>query len=197
MSHAEQQPVALLLLGIGGTGKSTLASHLMRLLNDRGYKPVLIRFDEFRKGLAGPGIDPFSTDPAVKTEIYRRAVPEFLKFMYAGRSLVIDSGLSLERIRCELKQSIPQMRICHIHCPILVAIMRDSMRSFFAHDHERGRWLHLRALRDRLNPFKKDKFPQPGITSPFEFPESADLHVNTFFQTPEATAAEIIKKLGL
>lgn len=197
MHDTKPLPIALLLLGIGGTGKSSIAPHLARFLEERGHKLLLIRFDEFRKGLVPPGIDPFSKDPSVKAEIYRRAAAEFLKFLQQGISLVIDSGLSIERIRRDLKEMVPRLKICHIHCPLVIAIMRDTKRSFSAQQHERGRWLHLRALRDFVNPLKKDKFPQPGVTSPFQFPECADLHVNTFLRTPESAANEIIERLQL
>ena len=162
--------IAILLLGIGGTGKSTIATHLIKILKRRRKKILLIRFDELRKELTPSGEDPFSKDPRVKSLIYDKALQKFSDYLRQGYSLIIDSGLSVESIRKKLKTSIPQMKICHVYCPLVVAILRDTKRSILHKEHERGNYLHLRALFDLVNPLKKEKFPQPGITYKFEYP---------------------------
>jgi hypothetical protein len=96
-----------------------------------------------------------------------------------------------------LKETIPQLRIIHVTCPLLVAVWRDTWRSLRRVRHERGSFLYLRALGDALNPFKKYKFPQPGITYPFEYPYCADVHVHTVLNTPLTAAQYIIKQLDL
>jgi predicted kinase len=193
----EQIPVAILLLGIGGVGKSTAAKEIHRLLSVRGDDVRLVSFDECRKRLAPAGVDPFSSDLSVKRFIYARAAQEFLADLRKGYSLVIDSGLSKESIRVELKCAIQSLRIVHLHCPLVVAVLRDTWRSWCGSAHERGRYLHLRALASLLNPFEPRKFPQPGITYAFEYPACADLHVSTLFKRPERVAEEVVKDLGL
>jgi predicted kinase len=193
----DRSPVAILLLGVGGAGKSTTAKEVYRLLLARGCDIRLISFDEYRKQLAPGGVDPFSSNPAIKQHIYSRAAQEFLKDLEEGHSLVIDSGLSKESIRVELKRTIKVLQIVHVHCPLFVSIVRDTWRSWCGQRHERGRYLHLRALISLMNPFEKEKFPQPGITCPFDYPACADLHVNTFFKTPGRVAEEILIGLGL
>ncbi len=190
-------PVAVLLCGIGGTGKSIAARHLSVLLGERGHTTKLIRFDEYRKALTPPETDPFSPDPNVKAAIYNNAIIHFSEFLRARLTLVIDSGLSNERIRQQLKQSLRELRVVHIHCPLLVAVYRDTIRSILQQSHERGRFLHLQAIASLLNPFAKEKFPQPGITYPFEYPHCADAHVNTFRKKPRSVALEIMEKLQL
>ena len=189
-------PVAILLCGRGGSGKSTLATHLVELLQ-KDRKCILIRFDEFRKKLTSPGQDPFSPNPQLKFVIYQRAAQEFSQHLNQGHTLVVDSGLSVERIREYLKATLPSLKICHVHCPLPIAIWRDTQRSLLNESHERGKFLHLRAMRDLLNPFRKEKFPQPGITYPFEEPRCADIHINTFFKSPLKAAHEILEKLNL
>ena len=74
------KPVAILLLGIGGTGKSTIATHLIKIL-ERRRKILLIRFDELRKELTPVGEDPFSKDPKIKNIIYEKASQRFLDYL--------------------------------------------------------------------------------------------------------------------
>ena len=193
----QKNPGAILILGLGGTGKSSLASALTQLLIERGYNTRLIRFDELRKTLAPAGADPFAKDREIKNVIYHNAANEFNRLLSEGFTLVIDSGLSVEAIRTSLKNKISQLKIIHVTCPLLVSVCRDTWRSLKNVKHERGSFLYLRAIRDLFNPFKKDKFPQPGITYPFEYPHCADLHVHSFFSSPLHSARYIIKQLDL
>ena len=133
----------------------------------------------------------------VRAAIYRNATRYFVDQVNQGRFLVIDSGLSMEAIRRDLKQNIPGLRIIHIQCPLWLAIMRDTVRSLRRASHPRGRFLHLRALNDLLNPFRRDKFFQPGITDPFEYPACADGHVSTFRKHPIRVAQEILEKVHI
>src|SRR6266567_3984246 len=99
METINQAPFAILLLGIGGTGKSTTATRLHHLLRHLGYTVHLIRFDEVRKQFAPTSSDPFSRDVSIKERIYDRAAVEFERHLNEARSLIIDSGLSREDIR--------------------------------------------------------------------------------------------------
>jgi adenylylsulfate kinase-like enzyme len=182
---------AVLLCGIGGVGKSTIANCLVDILQQKGCGVELIRFDALRKELAPPGTDPFSKDEAIKALIYARASEYFRTRLADGITLVIDSGLSNETIRRQLKQAIPRLSIIHVTCPLPLAVYRDTKRSLCGVRHERGQFLHLRAIIDVLLFWKKEKFPQPGITYPFEYPTCAELHINTWRTRPETAAHEI------
>lgn len=190
-------PVAILILGRGGTGKSSLATALAQLLIEHGHTTRLIRFDELRKTLAPAGADPFSKDTEIKNIIYQNAADNFNRLLGEGFTLVIDSGLSVEAIRTMLKEKVPNLKIIHVTCPLIVSICRDTWRSLSGLKHERGTFLYLRAIWDFLNPFKKEKFPQPGITYPFEYPYCADMHVHSFFSSPRNSARCIVKHLDL
>ena len=54
---------------------------------------------------------------------------EFNHLLGEGFTLVIDSGLSVEVIRTMLKAKVPNLKIIHVICPLLVSICRDTWRS--------------------------------------------------------------------
>ena len=195
-----ERTFAIMLLGIGGTGKSSVADELKRILQTAGETVCLIRFDELRKALAPPGADPFSKDPLVMKAIYEKAIRIFNERLKQGTSLIIDAGLSVESLRQEIKLRVPGIRIVHVSCPLWLAILRDTRRSLRLHyRHERGRFLHLRALLDLVNPFKNSqtRFPQPGITYPFEYPACASLHISSFRSDSHSIAVRILAEFGL
>jgi hypothetical protein len=73
------------------------------------------------------------------------------------------------------------------------------MRSLWQSRHERGRFLHLRALWCKLlgrKPGHPKFFPQPGVTYAFEDPDCADAEVDTARSTPKEVAEEIVRALG-
>ena len=149
------------------------------------------------KTLAPAAVDPFAKDRKIKNIIYENAALELNRLLSDGFTLVIDSGLSVEVIRTMLKEKVPGLKIIHVTCPLVVSICRDTWRSLIGTRHERGSYLYLRAIRDLLNPFKKDKFPQPGITYPFEYPHCADVTVHSFFSSPLNSARNIIRQFDL
>ncbi|MBL8178939.1 MAG: AAA family ATPase [Bryobacterales bacterium] len=197
MSETISSVRVIVVLGVGGVGKSTASDRMAAALRARGSAAEVIRFDELRKKLAPPGVDPFSKERWVKEWIYSRATEHFRALAEAGEIPIVDCGLTAEKIRVELKASIPGLRIVHLYCPLALAVWRDTKRSILG-THERGRFLHLRALFDRLTPWKPSSewFPQPGITYAFEYPHCADVHINTRGKTPQWVAGEALRQLG-
>lgn len=189
--------IAIMLLGTPGTGKTTIVSHLVEILNKKRRKNMLINFDAFRKTLVPAGVNPFTGDDAIREMIYEKAAHEFSNYLKKGFTLIIDCGLTRERVRKQLKLAIPQLKIFHIYCPLIVSMIRETKRSIFGEKHENGRYLYLRALFSMLNPSKKEKLAIPPFTHKFEYPECADLHISSFLKSPEKAANEIIEKLNI
>jgi hypothetical protein len=182
---------AILILGRGAVGKSSAARYLAKRLELQGCGPVtVVDFDEMRLRLAPIGIDPHSPSVAVKQEIYRRAAGEFRKLRELGRPLIIDCGLTSERIRLYLKTELPGLKIVHLFCPVWLSIWRDTARSLAGAPHARGHFLYLHALAD-LALRRRNPFPQPGITYEFQYPHCADAHINTYRRAPAQVAEEI------
>ncbi len=190
-------PTAIMVLGTPGTGKTAIASHLDRILNEKKIKTSLISFDSFRKKLAPKDMNPFTHDDKVRKIIYDRAAQEFHNYLKEGLTLIIDCGLTNESIRRQLKSSIPTMKICHVYCPLIVAMYRETKRSIIKEKHENGHYLYLRALLSLLNRGKSEKIAIPPITHKFDYPECADLHISSFLKSPEKIANKIIEDLKL
>ncbi len=190
-------PIALMVLGTPGTGKTTIVSHIVKILDQKKRKNMLISFDAFRKTLVPPGVNPFTHDENIRKMIYEKAAQEFSRYLREGFTVIIDCGLTRENIRRQLKSVVPQMKICHIHCPLIVAMIRETKRSLLREKHENGHYLYLRALLSLISPFKKEKLAIPPITHTFEYPACADIHVSSFLKNPEKTASEIIEKLKI
>lgn len=122
-------PIAIMLLGTPGTGKTTISSHIIKTLDKKNKKNIFINFDALRKTLVPQGVSAFTHDDNVRKMIYEKAAKEFSNYLNKGFNIVIDCGLTREEIRKQLKSAIPQLKICHIHCPLLISIIRETKRS--------------------------------------------------------------------
>ena len=161
-------------------------------------KNILINFDAFRKTLAPIGVNPFTHDENIRKMIYKKAAKKFSKYLNQGFNLVIDCGLSKEKIRKQLKSEITQLKICHVYCPLLVCILRETNRSIFEGRHENGNYLYLRAIASRLFKIKKEKSVViPPFTHTFDYPRCADIRVSSFLNSPDKIANYIINELKI
>ena len=197
MMPRAKKPISIVLCGMSGVGKTMVTHRLANILCAQGYRATALHFDILRKKFAPYGTDPFSADLTIKEVIYTRVAEFIQREMYTGETLVLDVGGSYERFRKNLKKAVPELKIIHLHCPLLVAFWRETKRSCRLTPHGRGRFLYLRAIATKYNPFIKEKFPQPGVTYPFEYPACADVHINTFLTTPQRIAQEIVNLLRL
>lgn len=197
MESGRQKTIAILLCGIGGSGKTTTSLALQRFLLKRGGTTKVVDFDRLRRKLAPRGCDPYSADLSVKEAIYEKAGALLKRRMAQYQYFVVDCGTSSERLRRDLRDALGGAVVVYLTCPLPIAILRDTLRSIAGKPHARGRFLYLHALVDWVNPFKRDKFPQPAITYPFEVPEFADLRISTLLRRPEDTAQKIIEHLDL
>ena len=117
--HAKQPPTVILLAGLQGAGKTTLAGKLARHLADQGHTPLLVAadlqrpnaVDQLRIVAEGAGVPVFAPQPGngvgdpvavarESLEVARRQVHDTVIVDTAGR-LAIDSDLmaQLQRVR--------------------------------------------------------------------------------------------------
>ncbi len=162
------------LTGLSGAGKSTVADCTERRLCALGVHTMVLDGDNLRRGL---NVDLGFTD-ADRVENVRRVAAVATLMADAGLVVVVAciSPFRAERHLARELASPPRFFEVYVDAPLAVAEARDP------------KGLYARARRGELVNFT-------GIDSPYEPPESPDLHVDTTSVSPERAADALIAAL--
>ncbi|MGB3545830.1 MAG: adenylyl-sulfate kinase [Saprospiraceae bacterium] len=167
----EQRSRVLWLTGLSGSGKSTIAIALERLLFDRGYTVQVLDGDNIRSGINNNlG---FSLED--REENIRR-IAEIAKLYAQTGVITLCSFISPTRaIRKQAKKIIGEKDFLEIHVatPLKVCEKRDI------------KGLYAKARRGELPGFT-------GIDSPYEKPRHPFLKISTVDRSPTEAAMEIL-----
>jgi bifunctional enzyme CysN/CysC len=169
-----QRPVLVWLTGLSGAGKSTIANLVERELHVRGHHTYLLDGDNVRHGL---NKDLGFTD-ADRVENIRR-VAEVGRLMVDAGLIVIASFISPFRAERRMARELldeGEFLEVFVDAPIDVAEARDPKQ------------LYAKARRGEIRSFT-------GIDSPYEAPESPELHVDTTQVSPEEAAEMVLAEL--
>jgi bifunctional enzyme CysN/CysC len=169
-----QRPKAVWFTGLSGAGKSAIASLVERRLHDLGFHTYLLDGDNLRHGL---NRDLGFTD-ADRVENIRRAAEVGRVLVDAGL-IVLTSFISPFRAERRMARDLfdeGQFIEVHVDVPLAVAEERDR------------KGLYAKARRGELTNFT-------GIDSPYEAPESPELHIDASTSTVEASAERIVDYL--
>ena len=168
------RPAILWFTGLSGSGKSTIANIVERVLHAQGAHTYMLDGDNVRHGLNG---DLGFTD-ADRVENIRRVGEVARLFVDAG-AIVLCSFISPfraeRRMVRELVEAGEFIEI-HVDTPLEVCKQRDP------------KGLYARALEGKIKNFT-------GIDSPYEAPESAEIVVATSQGSAEDTAHSIVAAL--
>ncbi len=173
------RPCVLWLTGLSGSGKSTIANLVERRLHALGVRTYLLDGDNVRHGL-NKDLGFTATD---RIENIRR-IGEVSKLMVDAGLVVITAFISPFRSERELARQMLQSGEfieIFVDTPLALAEQRDP------------KGLYKKARRGELKNFT-------GIDSPYEAPESPELHVETQKLSAEAAADKIfdyLRKQGL
>ena len=165
-----QKPAVLWFTGLSGSGKSTIANSLEKLLHAEGRHTYMLDGDNVRHGL---NRDLGFTD-ADRVENIRR-VAEVAKLMADAGLIVLVSFISPFKAERQLARELMdegEFIEIFVDTPIEECARRDP------------KGLYKKARAGQLKNFT-------GISSPYEAPEAPELHLNTIENDPRALAEQI------
>jgi bifunctional enzyme CysN/CysC len=169
-----QKPVMLWFTGLSGSGKSTIAKLLERMLHLRGRHTYTLDGDNLRFGL---NRDLGFTD-ADRVENIRRA-SEVAKLMVDAGLIVICSFISpfrAERRAARALVEAGEFLEVFVDTPIEECMRRDP------------KGLYAKAKAGKIKNFT-------GLDSPYEPPEAPEIHLTTVGATPEELAERLLERL--
>src|SRR5690606_19060836 len=171
-----QQPKVLWFTGLSGAGKWTIATQVERRLYARGCNTFLLDADNVRHGL---NRDLGFTDED-RVENIRR-VAEVARLMADAGLIVLVSFISpfrAERRMARERFAPGEFIEVFVDVPLEVAEARDV------------KGLYRKARSGQIPNF-------PGIDSPYEAPESPEVHLDAASTPPEALVARVLAALDL
>ncbi|EHQ52389.1 sulfate adenylyltransferase, large subunit [Ectothiorhodospira sp. PHS-1] len=169
-----QRPCVLWFTGLSGAGKSTIANLVEKKLHAEGRHTYLLDGDNIRHGL---NKDLGFTD-ADRVENIRR-VGEVARLMVDAGLIVLTAFISPFRSERQMARELlkdGEFLEIFVDTPLEAAEARDP------------KGLYRKARRGELKNFT-------GIDSPYERPESPEIHVDTTRMTPEAAADLIVEHI--
>lgn len=165
-----QSPVVVWFTGLSGSGKSTVANRLEKLLHARGRHTYLLDGDNVRHGL---NRDLGFTD-ADRVENIRR-VAEVARLMTDAGLIVLVSFISPFRSERQLARDLMDKGE-------FIEVFIDTPLEECARRDPKG--LYKKAMNGEIKNFT-------GISSPYEVPENPELHLHTIDTDPDELAMQI------
>ena len=165
-----QKPATLLLTGLTGSGKTTIAYALERRLFDEGHACVVLDGQNLRRGVSRD----LGFTPEDRSENLRRAA-EIACFVNDAGLICIAAFLApSEDIRQKAGRVVGEDRFLTIHLDASEHVRRER--------DEHG--LYDRADQGELSNF-------PGVSAPYDIPTQAELMLDT----DESTVKESVEKI--
>lgn len=168
------QPLVLWFTGLSGSGKSTVANAVEKVLFERKLRTYILDGDNVRGGL-NKDLD-FSQ--AGREENIRR-IGEVSNLMVDAGLIVLTAFVSpFKADRQQVRTTVGEERFVEIFvdCPLEVCEQRDV------------KGLYKKARAGEIPDFT-------GITSPFEAPETPNIHLHTDTQSLEESVSQVVEYL--
>jgi adenylylsulfate kinase len=168
----------LWITGLPGSGKSTITKELEQLLSSSGIETITLALDRIRTVITP---DPHYTDQ--ERELVYRSLVMMAKLLveHCGKGVIIDATGNRRRFRELARQLILEFAEIYVSCPIEVCQEREPSRQ----SREVQADLYKKAKQGRLGG------ALPGVSAPYEEPESPEVRVNSETLSPRESAAKI------
>lgn len=163
----------ILLCGLSGAGKTTLATSIKNKLAESDIFIELIDADEYRQRIFKDLL--YSKED--RNESVRRLGFIANKFSSHNIITVISAINPYDAIRKELVETYKNVKVVHVDCPVKVLTKRDT------------KGLYKRALLPDGDPQKVTNLT--GVNDPFEIPSKPDLYINTNKHTVAESTDEL------
>jgi bifunctional enzyme CysN/CysC len=169
-----QRAVTVLLTGLPASGKATLAYALERRLFDAGRAVTVLYGPAMRRGLSRDlG---YSADD--RSENLRRSAEVARLVTHAGLICICAFVAPHAAVRQRVRQLLGDDRVLEVHLSAPAQVCRQRDRT----------GMYARAERGELKAF-------PGVSAPYEPPETADLVLPTDTLEPEACVEQVLALL--
>ena len=172
--HKDQKPCILWFTGLSGSGKSTIANAVEAKLNQLHKHTYLLDGDNVRMGL-NKGLT-FSDEDRVENI---RRIGEVAKLFVDAGTIVLTAFISpFQKDRDSVRQLVDEGEFIEVYIdtPLAVCESRDP------------KGLYIKARNGEIPDFT-------GISSPYEAPQTPELHVKTDELSIEACTQQIITYL--
>lgn len=177
---------ALWFVGLPGSGKSSVARGVAKVLEARGEGVVHLQMDERRKAyFPNP-----TYSSAERARAYEMFADEGAALAAAGKGVIMDGTAPRVAMRTRARNKIARFAEIHIDCPLEVAMQRERLRP-------KGlvmAGLYAKALERKE---KGTRFPGLGqvigVDIPFERDEHAECVVDNGSLTLEQAVARVIQ----
>ena len=172
LSSPDGKGLTLWLTGLPSAGKSTLAQALVKTLDGRGVKVIILDGDEIRERLSkGLGFSKADRDENIRRIAY------VARLLTEAGALVVVAAISPYRaVRDAARAEIVRFVEVYVNCPVEECIKRDV------------KGLYRKALDGQLA-------HMTGISDPYEAPLQPELILHTDRESLEGSVGRIVEFL--
>ncbi len=160
--------------GLHGSGKSTIANRLIKILRENKVKAELLDGDELRKTISSD----LGYSLEERNEHMKRAADLCKTITDKGIMAIASVSSPTEKSREYARRTLKNMLLVYVKCPIEICEKRDV----------KGHYKKAKEKEKGFEHFLK-------VSSNYEEPKNADVVLNTDKETVEESVEKLISKL--